>query len=126
MSEQVESLPSMLSRRTMIKGPAGCALAFAGVGCSSASPSSAHVTPGAAQTFVASPTPTPTTTPKPGTLGSILLTYRGHSGDVFLVIYIGTFFLHSSYRVCDELSVNTLKGLCHVTGEGVPTYCHLP
>jgi WD40 repeat protein len=87
MSELAESLPSKLSRRTLIKGLAGCVLALAEIGCSSESSSSAHGTPTIARTFAPSPTSTSTSTAKRGALGGTLLTYSGHTGEVFAVVW---------------------------------------
>jgi len=70
MSEQEIQLREDISRRTVIRGLAGLALAMGGFGC--AAPGSSSI-----------PVPTATSLP----LGSVIYTYHGHSNRVDAVAW---------------------------------------
>ncbi|MDQ6662152.1 MAG: WD40 domain-containing protein [Chloroflexota bacterium] len=94
MSERIATSSKALSRRTVIKGLIGVTLTLAEIGCAPIRSSPASPTPTSATATltpapITPPTPTSTTLPKPGTLGSTLFTYRGHTALVDAVVWHG-------------------------------------
>src|SRR5690348_5361722 len=92
MTNQKESLPQILSRRSVVKGLVGLTLASSIASCTSPGSSTVHSTPthtastpSPTSAATATPITSPTTTPL--TINSPLLTYRGHRGAVYAVVW---------------------------------------
>src|SRR5579864_1084699 len=115
MPDQAAPIPQKLSRRTAMKGLAGVTFALVGIGCTPPRASPASPTP--ART--APPTSTLSTSPTPAslTISTPLLTYSGHSGVVYAVVW-------HDRRIVSGSEDKTAQVWNADTGDHLVTYRH--
>src|SRR5947209_1387835 len=114
MTDLKESSPQMLSRRSVVKGLAGLTLILGGTGCTSSVSTTAHLTPThtppTPSPIPMTPTPTASPTPTPITVSRPSLTYDGHTGAVYAVVWHGTPRIVSGSEDRTAQVWNTLNG----------------